>query len=128
MPTLITNGIKISVETNYREDYSKPVQKKHVFSYLITIKNESRRTVQLLRRRWIILDSAGSVREVKGDGVVGEQPILHPGEEHEYTSWCDFESAIGKMRGFYQMQDMRSKKKFQVKVPEFLMVAPYKNN
>ena len=128
MPTLITNGIKISVETNYREDYSKPVEKKHVFSYLIKIKNESRRTVQLLRRRWIIFDSSGTVREVKGDGVVGEQPILHPGEEHEYTSWCDFESSIGKMRGYYQMQDMRSKKKFQVKVPEFLMVAPYQNN
>ncbi|MEL7022079.1 MAG: Co2+/Mg2+ efflux protein ApaG [Bacteroidota bacterium] len=128
MPTLTTNGIKISVEATYHEDYSKPKEKKYVFSYKIEIKNKSRRTVQLLRRRWIILDSAGTIREVKGDGVVGKQPILHPGEVHEYTSWCNFESEIGKMRGFYQMQDMRSRKKFQVKVPDFLMVAPYKNN
>lgn len=128
MPTLTTNGIRITVETTYREDYSQPTEEKNVFSYKITIKNETQRIVQLLRRRWIIFDSNGTLREVKGEGVIGEQPILQPGEEHTYTSWCDFASGIGKMRGYYQMVDKRSNKKFQVKVPEFLMVANYKQN
>lgn len=128
MPTLTTNGIRITVETTYREDYSQPTEGKNVFSYEITIKNETQRIVQLLRRRWIIFDSNGTLREVKGEGVIGAQPILQPGEEHTYTSWCDFVSGIGKMKGYYQMVDKRSNKRFQVKVPEFLMVATYKQN
>ena len=85
-----------------------------VFAYNISIENHSEKTVQLLRRHWIIKDSNGITKEVKGDGVIGEQPIIQPNRIHEYGSWAKIESEIGKMYGSYLMQDTDTKKEFEV--------------
>jgi len=124
METLTTNGIKISVESSYQSDQSKPIQQQYVFSYEITIENKSSHTVQLLRRHWFIFDSAGIRREVEGEGVIGQQPILKPGELHRYTSWCPLFSGMGKMHGVYSMVRLTDDASFKVRVPEFTMIAP----
>lgn len=124
METLITNGIKVSVQPSYQPEYSRPAMSRFVFAYHITIENMSPHTVQLLRRHWVIWDSNGSVREVEGEGVVGHQPILAPGESHEYASWCDLSTGIGSMRGAYLMRRHSDGDMFQVGIPQFRMVAP----
>ncbi|MEQ8809719.1 MAG: Co2+/Mg2+ efflux protein ApaG, partial [Imperialibacter sp.] len=85
-------------------------------------------TIQLLRRHWYIHDLNTQVREVEGEGVVGQQPILEPGETHQYVSGCNLRSGVGKMLGSYLMEKVLDGKKFQVKIPEFTMVVPYKLN
>ena len=86
MEEKITEGIMVQVESFYLKDHSNPEENHYVFAYHIRLKNLSQRTVQLMRRHWIITDSSGEVNEVKGDGVVGDQPVLAPDEEYEYTS------------------------------------------
>ncbi|MCB9275179.1 MAG: Co2+/Mg2+ efflux protein ApaG [Lewinellaceae bacterium] len=124
METLITNGIKVSVQPSYQPEYSRPALHRFVFSYRITIENLSSHTVQLLRRHWFIWDGNGAVREVEGEGVVGQQPTLAPGESHEYASWCDLATGIGNMRGAYLMRRHSDGDTFQVGIPLFRMVAP----
>lgn len=124
----MTNGIKVSVDAFYQPSYSKPLKSRFIFSYLITIENLSRKTVQLLRRHWIILDSKGVVREVEGDGVIGRQPILKPGQTHQYSSWSHLMTEMGKMRGFFTMRNKSDQKEFKVNIPEFKLIAPFKNN
>lgn len=124
METLITNGIKISVQPKYEEEYSNPIESKYIFSYLITIENVGREIVQLLRRHWIIWDSNGVTREVEGDGVVGQQPVINPGEQHTYSSWCNLFSPIGKMFGVYLMTRTSDDHQFLVTIPEFRLIAP----
>ncbi len=128
METLTTKGIKISVETYYHEKHSRPVEEKFVFVYQITIENKSNTTVQLLHRHWYIFDSNGVVREVEGEGVIGKQPILKPGESHQYVSWSPLQSEMGKMYGYYLMHDQVKNKNFKVPVPEFKLIAPFKMN
>ncbi len=128
MDTLTTNGVRISVDTFYQEQYSKPVERQFIFAYRITIDNLSALTVQLLRRHWIIMDSTGLVREVEGEGVVGQQPILHPGESHQYVSWCHLTTGMGRMHGTYLMQDSKTQRSFDVRVPQFRLVAPIVHN
>ncbi len=128
METLTTKGIKISVETFYHEKHSRPVEQKFVFVYQINIENKSNATVQLLRRHWYIFDSNGLVREVEGDGVIGKQPILRPGQSHKYVSWSPLQSEMGKMYGYFLMLDRVSKSQFKVPVPEFKLIAPFKMN
>ena len=128
METLTTKGIKISVETFYHEKHSRPVEQKFVFVYQINIENKSNNTVQLLRRHWYIFDSNGLVREVEGDGVIGKQPILRPGQSHKYVSWSPLQSEMGKMYGYFLMLDRVSKSQFKVPVPEFKLIAPFKMN
>ncbi len=123
MYTCITNGIKISVATQYEARHSNTKENRHVFSYNIDIVNESDFTVQLIRRHWYITDSNCNRREVKGDGVVGEQPILRPGERHNYTSWCPFNSEIGIMKGFFTMLREINGEMIEVRVPDFTMCA-----
>ena len=123
MNTCITNGIKISVVSRYEPRHSNTKEGRHVFSYKIAIDNKSDYTVQLLSRHWFITDSNCNKREVKGDGVVGEQPVLHPGESHEYTSWCPFNSEIGIMRGYFTMQREIDGELLEVRVPDFTMVT-----
>lgn len=121
MNTCITNGIEISVVSRYEARHSNTKDERHVFSYKIEIVNKSDYTVQLLQRHWFITDSNCNKREVKGDGVVGEQPVLHPGESHEYTSWCPFNSEIGIMRGYFTMQREIDGDLIEVRVPDFTM-------
>lgn len=128
METTTTRGIKVSVETFYQEKHSSPVNHKFVFIYRITIENKSPSTVQLLRRHWHILDSNGVEREVEGEGVIGKQPILKPGESHQYVSWTPLQTDIGKMHGSYLMQEEGSKIMFRATVPVFTLIAPFKEN
>ena len=128
MATLITKGIKVSVETFYQNRYSNPIESKFVFAYRITIENLSAQTVQLLRRHWYIVESNGESREVEGEGVVGKQPVLHPGDTHQYVSWSQISTALGKMYGTYLMLNKSGGEKFYVSIPEFHLVAPAKLN
>ena len=128
METLITQGIRISVEPFYLPHESIPMQHRYVFAYRITIHNQSSDTVQLLRRHWHIVESNGIVREVEGEGVVGLQPVLEPGESHEYTSWCPIMTDIGKMYGIFQMVRLADEAKFEVQIPEFRLMPPFKMN
>lgn len=128
MITEITQGIKVSVETEYQPSYSSPSQFHYVFTYRITIENQSEYTIQLLRRHWHIYDAGFTPREVEGEGVVGQQPVLEPGQHHQYVSGCNLKSGIGKMVGNYQMERIVDGVKFEVVVPEFTMVAPLRLN
>lgn len=128
MVTEITQGVKVSVETEYQPEYSSPSQYHYVFTYRIAIENQSDNTIQLLRRHWFIHDINTSVREVEGEGVVGQQPVIEPGQLHRYVSGCNLKSGIGKMTGTYLMERIVDGKKFEVNIPEFIMVVPFKYN
>lgn len=125
--TRITNGIKISVETFYQVEYSRPMENKYIFAYRITIENMGAYTAQLMRRHWHIHDSNGIIREVEGDGVIGLQPILAPLGTHQYVSWCHLYSDIGKMSGYYSFV-RQDGEMFKVEIPEFNMCTPFKMN
>lgn len=124
----ITQGVQVSVQTKYMQDYSSPDQLHFVFGYKVLIKNNSSDTIQLLNRTWEIFDSAGVNRSVTGEGVIGQRPILEPGQSHEYTSGCNFKSSMGKMVGSYEFIRLSDNKKFDVFIPEFHMVAPFRLN
>ena len=128
METCTTHGIKINVLSKYEASHSNAAEQRYVFSYHIEIINESNFTIQLLRRHWFIYDSNSLKREVEGDGVVGEQPVLRPGENHRYTSWCPFNSDIGMMKGYFTMQKELTDEIIQVKVPSFTMCTKPKLN
>jgi ApaG protein len=128
MVTEITGGIKVVVETEYQPSYSSPSQYHYVFTYKITIENQSEFTIQLKRRHWYIHDAGFAVREVEGEGVVGQQPLLEPGELHQYVSGCNLKSGLGKMVGTYEMERVVDGALFRVNVPEFVMVAPLRMN
>lgn len=128
MTTAVTEGIKVTVKTEYQSDYSSPLQAHYVFTYRITIENASDHTIQLLRRHWVIYDSIGTVRETGGEGVVGQQPVLEPGEKHEYVSGCNLHSSMGKMVGTYLIERIIDGKQLMIAIPEFTMVVPFKLN
>ena len=128
MISKISEGIEVSVETFYQPDYSNPVSGEYMFAYRITIENHNSFPVKLHRRRWNIFDSNGSYREVEGEGVVGVQPILQPGERYQYVSGCNLRTEMGKMRGTYQMENLINKKFLEINIPEFEMVVPFKGN
>lgn len=128
MVTQITKGIKVSVETEYQPSYSSPSQYHYVFTYRITIENQSEYTIQLLKRRWDIFDAGFNKREVAGDGVVGQQPVLEPGQLHQYVSGCNLKSGIGKMTGVYVMERVVDGLQLEVEIPSFTMVAPMRLN
>ena len=123
MEIAITNGIKITVQTSYLADNSRPAHNYFVHAYRITIENQSTEKVQLLRRHWYIYDSAGLIREVEGEGVIGEKPVLAPGDIHQYTSFCPQMTEIGKMHGTFTMQRAKNRELFKVNIPEFQLIA-----
>lgn len=125
---MISEGMKVSVETFYQPDYSNPLQSEYMFAYRITLENHNSFAVKLNRRRWHIFDSNGSHREVEGEGVVGVQPVLQPGENYQYVSGCNLRTEMGRMYGTYEMENLDSKKIFFVSIPSFEMVAPFKGN
>ncbi len=128
MVTKITEGVKVSVETIYQPEYSNPANEHFMFAYRINIENMGEYTVQLMRRNWNIFDSNGSKRVVEGEGVVGQQPTIEPGEKHEYVSGCNLKTDIGSMKGSYEMIRVVDGQKFQVNIPEFQLIASYKLN
>lgn len=123
-----TQGVSVSVSTAYQPEYSSPSQYHYVFTYKISIENKSDYSIKLMSRQWFIYDSNGVVREVKGDGVVGQQPTLEPGESHEYVSGCNLKTGIGKMTGAYTFERLLDGKQFEVAIPEFTLVVPFKLN
>ncbi|HEY4176836.1 MAG TPA: Co2+/Mg2+ efflux protein ApaG [Kofleriaceae bacterium] len=121
--SIITDGIRVRVVSHYLADQSSPRDDRYVFAYTITISNESGKTAQLRTRHWIITDGRGSVEEVRGDGVVGEQPRLSPGQSFQYTSGCVLKTPIGTMQGTYRMwHDDGSY--FDAQIATFSLAAP----
>lgn len=128
MVSMISEGVKVSVETFYQQDYSNPLQQEFMFAYRITIENHNPFPVKLQSRHWHIFDSDGSRREVEGEGVVGMQPTISAGEEYQYVSGCNLHTEMGRMHGAYTMENLHSKEEFDVNIPAFEMVAPFKYN
>ncbi|NNC84708.1 MAG: Co2+/Mg2+ efflux protein ApaG [Bacteroidia bacterium] len=128
MVTEVTAGVKVMVETFFQPTHSNPGQSHFVFAYRITIENDSDYTIRLRRRHWYIVDSDNARREVEGEGVVGEQPLISPGESYRYVSGCNLNTEIGKMFGTYLMERQLDKQLFYVKIPEFKMIVPSKLN
>lgn len=131
MVTEITKGVRVSVETFYQEDYSNPMASEFIFAYRVTIENASEHTLKLIARHWYIYDTAlppGTFREVEGEGVVGQQPVLAPSQTYQYVSGCNLKSEIGRMHGTYTMECVNDGKLFEVVIPEFELVADLKLN
>ena len=128
MITALTCGVKISVETLYRKDLSNVRNNMFFFNYSIVIENMNTYEVQLISRYWFIFDSLNPSKEISGDGVVGEQPILQAGQKHVYVSGCDLRSEIGYMRGYYMFERLDTKERFRVAVPKFELIDKLKMN
>jgi ApaG protein len=120
----ITRGIRVYVQSEYAPERSRPAQCEWFFLYTVTISNEGSETVQLLTRHWIIKDGTGQIEEVRGPGVVGQQPTLQPGEAFEYTSGCPLRTAFGVMEGTYQMASA-SGDRFDARIAPFTLSEPY---
>jgi ApaG protein len=119
----ITRNIEVNVEPSFLPDRSSAREGYYFWAYRIVIANRGRETVQLKTRRWIITDSAGQERVVKGEGVVGEQPVLNPGEEFEYTSGVPLPTPSGFMSGSYQMVTGEGES-FDIAIPAFSLDSP----
>lgn len=128
MITLITSGVQITVSTKFRSDLSDLIGANFFFNYQIEIENTNDFQIQLISREWYIFDSLNEARYVSGDGVIGEQPVLQPGEKYVYTSGCDLGSDIGMMKGFYTFKNLLDEDVFQVFVPTFKLEHPGKLN
>ena len=123
MSRAATNGVIVTVSSEYLSEYSVPESARFVFAYTVVIQNESTDTVQLRSRHWIITDGRGQVEEVRGDGVVGEQPQLGPGQAFQYTSGCVLETPRGTMHGAYQMHNDEGVR-FEAEIAPFVLSMP----
>ncbi|MEE1884463.1 Co2+/Mg2+ efflux protein ApaG [Pedobacter flavus] len=128
MVSAISEGIKISIETMFQEQYSNAENDHFMFAYKINIENLTDFPVQLMSRKWFIFDSIGETRIVEGEGVVGLKPILTPNESYTYVSGCQLKSEIGSMRGKYSMLNLHTERLFDVEIPEFELIVPFKLN
>jgi ApaG protein len=117
------NKISVEVETSYVDEQSDPKERRYVFAYTITIRNEGAVPAKLLTRHWIITDANGKVQEVRGDGVVGEQPHLKPGQGFRYSSGAVLETPVGAMQGSYQMVDDEGQR-FDAPIRPFRLAMP----
>jgi ApaG protein len=124
----VTRGIKISVETNFEGTFYKNYKIHFAFGYKVTIENQSKDSVQLNARHWVILDALNNVETVTGEGVIGKKPVIKPGESHTYTSGCLLTSPFGAMQGHYSMVNFTTTKKFNVAIPSFKLGAPFALN
>jgi ApaG protein len=123
----ITQGIRVTVSSNYIPAQSAPKARRYVFAYTVRIANEGTEAAQLKSRHWIITDGNGKVEQVRGPGVVGEQPMLRPGEHFEYTSGCVLETPRGSMEGTYQMVRADGTE-FDAQIAPFALALPYSLN
>lgn len=126
--TMLTEGIRVSVRSKFVPEESSARHLHYVFAYEIEIKNEASDTVQLLKRTWNIIDGLGQKRHVHGDGVIGRQPILKPGESHRYMSGCHFHTPVGRMDGLFHMIRLPHNTEFDVRIPSFSLILPGLNN
>ncbi|HTK28920.1 MAG TPA: Co2+/Mg2+ efflux protein ApaG [Vicinamibacterales bacterium] len=120
----VTNNVRVQVESRYAPEHSEPLQSYWVFHYTIRITNQGNGNVQLISRHWVITDATGHTEEVRGPGVVGEQPVLGPGDAFQYTSSCPLKTSTGIMRGTYQMID-EDGDQFDVEIAPFALHEPY---
>ena len=123
MSDTTTRGVRIQVKSAYLPDRSAPDEGRYLFAYRVRISNVGTETVQLLSREWIITDSDGDVETVRGPGVVGEQPVLDPGQSFEYTSFCPLPTPIGSMHGAYQMV-LANGDTFDAEIAPFSLAVP----
>ena len=123
MSDTITRGVRIQVRSAFIPERSSPPESEYFFAYRIRISNDGDETVQLVSREWIITDADGKVETVRGPGVVGEQPVLEPGESFEYTSFCPLKTPIGSMQGTYQMVSSRGER-FDAVISPFSLAVP----
>jgi ApaG protein len=121
--TANTRGIAVSVEPFYLDARSSPDNSQYFWAYRVTIENQGQETVQLLSRHWMISNARGELNEVKGPGVVGQQPVLKPGEIYEYTSGAPLDTPSGMMGGAYQMES-ESGERFDIEIPTFSLDRP----
>lgn len=128
MISKISDGVEISVETFYQQDYSNPMLSEYMFAYRITIENHNSFPLKLQSRHWYIFDSNGEYREVEGDGVVGVQPTINTGDNYQYVSGCNLKSEMGRMHGTYVMENLDTSQTFEVNIPAFEMITPFKYN
>jgi ApaG protein len=126
--TEVTSGVRITVAARFEENLSSVQMESFVFSYHITVENQNDYPVRLLRRHWFIFDSAALKREVEGPGVIGETPLILPGEYYSYSSACDLRSERGTMHGYYSMQKPGDLGMFEVRIPKFRLEVPYSLN
>ena len=119
-----TRSIKVTVKPVYLEEQSSPDEEHYVWAYHVRIENRGRETVRLKSRHWRITDNRGRIEEVRGPGVVGEQPLLHPGESFEYTSGTPLPTPSGIMVGSYQMET-KAGERFEVRIPAFSLDSPH---
>ncbi len=124
----ITKGIKISVDTNFEGTFYKNYKLHFAFGYQVTIENQGRDAVQLNSRKWTIYDALNNIEEVEGEGVIGQKPVIKPGESHTYSSGCLLTSPFGAMSGFYNMVNFATTKNFEVAIPKFHLSAPFAIN
>ena len=122
-----SKNINVSVKPYYLEEQSEPEEQHFVWAYQVTINNLGQQTVQLKKRYWKITDSNGTKQEVRGSGVIGEQPILHPGETYEYTSGAPLSTPSGFMEGYYEMETTDGSK-FDASITLFSLDSPYSSN
>ena len=118
----VTNGIRVTVKSQF--SHAEPQRQRWYFTYTVRIANEGTETVTLVSRHWIITDGSNKVKEVKGPGVVGQQPMLAPGQAHECTSGCQLSTPFGSMRGTYRMVT-RDGAEFDAEIAEFALTEPY---
>lgn len=124
METLITAGVEVQVETVFQPEHSNFLTNEFLFAYHIMLHNHNNFTVQLLSRKWKITDSNFDIKHVEGEGVVGRQPIMYPGDSFQYVSACNLATTIGKMEGIYVFENKLTRKEFEVQIPVFKLVAP----
>jgi len=124
MSEAVTNNIRVEVMSRHVPEQSRPQEDVWVFQYTVRITNQGQQTVQLMSRHWIITDAVDHVEEVQGPGVVGEQPVLSPGESFQYSSWCPLKTPMGMMHGTYQMLDGDGAQ-FDIEIAPFALKARY---
>jgi len=124
----VTRGIKITVETEFEGTFYKDYKINFAFAYQVTIENQSKDSVQLNARHWTIYDALNQPVIVTGEGVIGQKPVLKPGESHTYSSGCLITSPFGAMKGHYNMVNFTTTKKFNVAIPTFKLSAPFAIN
>jgi ApaG protein len=127
MSDTTTRGIRVQVQSYYDEERSSPQESYYFFAYRVRISNVGGETAQLLSREWIITDGNGDTQRVQGPGVVGEQPVLAPGEEFEYTSFCPLPTPVGAMHGSYLMA-LPNGERFEAEVAPFSLAVPHAVN
>ncbi|HEY0511895.1 MAG TPA: Co2+/Mg2+ efflux protein ApaG [Thermoanaerobaculia bacterium] len=127
MSDTTTRGIRVQVESVYDEERSSPQDSYYFFAYRVRISNEGEETAQLISREWIITDGNGEAQRVQGPGVVGEQPVLAPGEEFEYVSFCPLATSVGSMHGAYLMV-LENGESFEAEIAPFSLSVPHAVN